>query len=55
MDTKITKGVDFSTPSCFGVEDGIRTHDLLSPINQPLSYIVLSDVCIFVCTNKDTN
>ena len=37
------------------VEDGIRTHDLLSPINQPLSYTVLSDVCIFVCTNKDTN
>ena len=37
------------------VTSGIRTHDLRSPINQPLSDSTMSSVCKCVCTNKDTN
>ena len=31
---------------------GIRTHDLRSPINQPLITLLRKGVCIFVCTAK---
>ena len=50
---KKTQGKNLA--SAFGVEDGVRTHDLRNPINQPLSYIITLGVCIFVCMNKDNN